>query len=83
MFAKTYSKKQMGVIYRAVKEGKIELSKRDVSYLYDHADGMEVSNTNQAERAEKLHYGMSAAIDAIFAGDYEAAIVSIDNMLAA
>lgn len=83
MFAKTYSKKQMGVVYRAVKEGKLDIDKRDISCLYDMADGMEVSNTNQMALADTLHYGMRNALDAIFAGDYEAAMASIDNMLAA
>ena len=83
MFAKTYTRKQMGVIYRAVKEGKLELEKRDISYLYDMADGIETNNTNELQKADALYYGMRNAIDAIFAGDYEAAMASIDNMLAA
>lgn len=83
MFAKTYSRKQMGVIYRAVKEGKIELSKGEISYLYDMADGMEVWNTDQSRLAETLHHGMSNAIEFIFAGNYDSAKVSISNMLTA
>ena len=83
MFAKTYSRKQMGVVYRAMKEGKLSIDKVDVSYLYDMCDGIECWNTNDSSRAEKLFYGMRNALDAIFAGDYESAQVSIDNMVAA
>ena len=81
---KAYSKKQMGVVYRAMKEGKLNISKQDVSYLYDWADSdFHVYNTNDSKRFETLRYGMRNAIDAIFAGDYELAQVSIDNMIAA
>ena len=83
MFAKTYSRKQMGVVYRAMKEGKLSIDKADVSYLYDMADGMQVWNTNDSSRAEKLHYGMRVALDAIFAGEYKTAQRAIDNMVAA
>ena len=83
MFAKTYSRKQMGVVYRAMKEGKLTIDKADVSYMYDLCDGIEVFNTNDSNRAEKLFHGMRVALDAIFAGEYETAQVSIDNMIAA
>ena len=81
MFAKTYSRKQMGVVYRAMKEGKLTIDKADVSYLYDCCDGMEVWNTDQQRIAEKLFYGMRNALDSIFSGDYESAQVSINNMV--
>ena len=81
--AKTYSKKQMGVVYRAYKEGKISMDKLDVTYLYNCADGLFVSNTNDLQRAETLYYGMRNALDAIFAGDYASAQTAIDNMIAA
>ena len=83
MFAKTYSRKQMGVVYRAMKEGRLSIDKTDVSYLYDMCDGIEVFNTNDSKRAEKLFYGMRVALDAIFAGDYETAQTSVNNMVAA
>ena len=83
MFAKTYSKKQMGVIYRAMKEGKLEISKADVSYLYDCCDGIEVFNTNDSAWAEKMFYGMRVALDAIFAGEYATAQTAVENMIAA
>lgn len=83
MFAKTYSKKQMGVIYRAMKEGKLSIEKSDVSRLYDMCDGIEVYNTNDSNRAEKLFHGMRVALDAIFAGEYETAQVAVNNMVAA
>ena len=83
MFSKTYSRKQMGVIYRAVKEGKLELEKWQISYLYDCADGMEVFNTNDKRIADELYYGMRNAIDFIFEGNYKSAMVSIESMLEA
>lgn len=83
MFAKTYSKKQMGVVYRAMKDGKLSIEKADVSYLYDMCDGMECWNTDDSKRAEKLFHGMRVALDAIFAGEYETAQVAVNNMVAA
>ena len=82
-FAKTYSRKQMGVVYRAMKEGKLTIDKADVSYLYDMCDGMQVWNTNDSKTAEKLFHGMRVALDAIFAGEYETAQTAVDNMIAA
>lgn len=83
MMARTYSRKQMGVVYRAMKEGHLSIDKADVSYLYDMCDGIQVWNTNDSQLAEKLFNGMRVALDAIFAGEYETAQVSIDNMVAA
>lgn len=81
---KAYSRKQMGVVYRAMKEGRIAISKEDVSYLYDWADAdFAVNNTNDSRRFDTMRYGMKNAVDAIFAGDYKAAQTSIENMLAA
>ena len=81
---KAYTRKQMGVIYRAVKEGKLSIDKADVSYLYDWADkDFQVFNTDDQRLFEKMHYGMKNAIEAVFAGNYESARVSIENMLAA
>ncbi|MBQ9002145.1 MAG: hypothetical protein IJ087_09860 [Eggerthellaceae bacterium] len=73
----------MGVVYRAMKEGKLSIDKADVSYLYDMCDGIEVWNTNDSNRAEKLFHGMRVALDAIFAGEYESAQIAINNMTAA
>lgn len=81
---KTYSRKQMGVIYRAVKEGNLDLTKDQVSFLYDYADRYSddmVTNTDNAKFFDALHYGMRGALDFIFAGDYDHAMVSINNML--
>ena len=81
---RTYTRKQMGVIYRAVKDGKLDLTNEQVSYLYDYADrdaDEVVCNSNNAKFFDTLHYGMRNAIDFIFAGDYDHAMVSINNML--
>lgn len=81
---KAYTRKQMGVIYRAMKEGKLTIDKADVSYLYDWADrDYQVFNTNDQRQFDAMHYGMKNAVQFVFDGNYESAQVSIDNMLAA
>lgn len=76
------SRKQVNVIYRAYKEGKLELTKEDISSLYDLADyDMFICNTNAMQEAEKLHYGMSNVISFIFEGDYKMAMSGIDRLL--
>lgn len=80
---KTYTTKQAGVVYRAFKEGKIEMTKGDASKLYDFAGSVEVLNTNSAKVVETIAYAIRNAVDAIFAGDYATAQTSIDNFIVA
>ena len=81
---KMFSRKQMGVVYRAMKEGHITIEKSDVSYLYDFADSdFQIFNTSDKELFEKMHYGMKNAVQFIFDGEYESAQVSINNMVMA
>lgn len=82
MFAKTYTRKQAGVIYAANKRGNITMTREAISALYDAADGIEVFNTNDGQRANELHYGVKNAIDAIFANDYELAQANLDAIFA-
>lgn len=83
MEARTYSRKQMGVVYRAVKEGNIELTKDAISALYDHAGDMLVTNNDHIDLLDSLRNGMRAALDAIFGGDYEKAQEKLDAMVEA
>lgn len=82
MFAKTYTRKQAGVIYAAVKRGDLKLEREAISELYDNADGIEIFNTDDAERANDLHYGIKNAIDAIFGNDYAFAQSMLDGIFA-
>ena len=66
----TYSRKQAGVIYRAVKEGKIELTKDEVSASYDYSGSVEVFNNTAANHVENIIAAVRGAIDAIFDNDY-------------
>lgn len=80
---KTYSRKQAGVIYRAWKDGKIEMAKEDANKLYDYVGEIEVYNTNAMKIVETIAYAIRNAVDAIFADNYKAAQVSINNFVAA
>lgn len=81
---KAYTRKQMGVIYRAMKERRLTIDKADVSYLYDWADSdFQVFNTDDQRLFDVMHYGMKNAVQFVFDGEYESAQVSIENMLAA
>ena len=83
MDVKSYSSKQAGVIYRAYKEGKIEMTREAISEMYDCVGYVEVYNTDDGYRANESIYAIRKAVDAIFAGDYESAQVSINNFMAA
>ena len=78
MFAKTYTRKQAGVIYRACKEGKLSLDKECISVIYDLADEYVSDVTN----GQKLSAGIRDAIDRIFANDYKGAQTAIDMIWA-
>lgn len=59
------------------------MTKEDANKLYDFAESVEVSNTNSMNIVEAIAYAIRNAVDAIFADDYKAAQVSIDNFVAA
>lgn len=75
-----YTRKQAGVIYRAVKEGKIEMEKAAVSKLYDWADDFGIDYNGSVNR---IMQDVHIAIDAIFAGDYEKAQAHVNAFAAA
>lgn len=74
---KAYSRKQAGVIYRAFKEGNIEMTKSAVSKLYDFAD--RDFDLHEMKLAENLHNAVKAAVGFIFENNYKSAQVSINN----
>ena len=67
------SRKQVGVIYRAFKEGKLaNVDKDDISNVYAYVDRMNDFDFARREGYELIGY-LKEAVDAIFAGDYEIA----------
>lgn len=82
MFIKTYSKKQAGVVYAAVKRGDVIMSKTAISIMYDIVGGVDVFNTSQLDGIDRVKYAVKNAVDAIFAGDMELAQSCVDNIAA-
>ena len=67
------SRKQIGVIYRAFKEGKLaNVDNEDMSNVYEYVDRMNDFDFARREGYEVIGY-LKEAVDAIFAGDYETA----------
>ena len=79
MFSKGYSRKQAGVIYRNVKEGKIEMSKTAISVMYDNVGTVEIVDNTTAEFAQEGVTCIRLAVDAIFADDYRLAQMHISD----
>lgn len=77
---KTYTRKQAGVIYSAMKRGAIEVSQDVIGRMYDMAGSVEIFNTSQLEGIEKFAAGIKIAIDEIFADDYEAATKTLAKL---
>ena len=77
---KTYTRKQAGVIYSAMKRGAIEVSQDVIGRMYDMAGSVEIFNTCQLEGIEKFAAGIKIAIDEIFADDYEAATKTLAKL---
>lgn len=74
------SKKQIGVIYRAFKEGKLkDVDQEDMNNIYAYVDKMQYDyDFARKEGTEIIRY-LKEAIDAIFASDYEAANKKVRN----
>lgn len=70
---KTYSRKQAGVIYSAMKRGDIEVEQYVISAMYDMVGGVEVYDTNDAYFVESFALSIKGAIDSIFSGDFASA----------
>ena len=70
--------KQMGVIYRAFKEGKLQkTTAEDIDKAYFFVKKLGTGREDELRRSYRDTYeavlGLKAAVDAIFAGDYEEA----------
>lgn len=68
------TRKQLGVIYRAFKEGKLEdVDKEDINKMYVYVDKISYDyDFARSEGREVVGY-LREAVDAIFSGDYETA----------
>ena len=67
------SRKQVGVIYRAFKDGKLaNVDKEDMSNVYAYVDRMNDFDFARREGYEVIGY-LKEAVDAILLGDYETA----------
>ena len=82
MELRTYSRKQAGVIYSAMKRGDIECPKEVISDMYDMAGSVEVCNTGNLGDVENFAAGIRNAVDSIFAGDYEGASKTLARLAA-
>lgn len=71
----SYSRKQAGVIYRAVKEGKLEMAKDAISRLYDF-----VGCPVETPYGEAVYYAVKVAVNAIFDNDYKVAQTAVSNI---
>lgn len=69
MEIKSFSRKQAGVIYRAFKEGRIEMSKPAVSAMYDMCGEAFITCGNR-DYVENCIAAVQLAVSAIFDGDY-------------
>ena len=72
----TISRKQVGVIYRAVKEGKLDATKEEIGCAYDMTEigyGQPVG-----ARTEEIIRFLKATVDEIFNGDAERAQAMFD-----
>lgn len=82
------TRKQMGVIYRAFKEGKLEkTTDADISRCYQLVDKLGDYDFRTYHRdAYEATLGLKRAVDAIFSGDYQTAdsiVWGFDTVLAA
>lgn len=62
----SYSRKQAGVVYRAIKEGKLEMSKDAVSLMYDLADE---ERYDGSDVIPTFINNIKAMVECIFSGD--------------
>ena len=71
------TRRQAGVIYRSVRQGAIRMSKAAVSAMYDVTD-MDVRDYPTLDTIADEVARLLLAVDAIFAGDLEAAQGELD-----
>lgn len=74
------NKKQIGVIYRAFKAGKLQdVDKEDINNIYAYVDKIQYDyDFARKEGTEIIRY-LKEAVDAIFESDYEAANKKLRN----
>ena len=82
MEIRTITRKQAGVIYANVKRGNIEMSREAVSAMYDFVGSVYVGCTSTASDVTEKVAALRNAIDAIFAGDLDAAQTGADHFAA-
>lgn len=80
MEIRTYSRKQAGVIYSAMKRGEIEVSADVISEMYDMAGSAFVSNTNDSSYVESFAAAIKNAVDFIFQNNYASAEKTLANL---
>lgn len=71
MYYTYISKKQIGVIFRNWKQGKIKLDEEVIKFLYDHC--AEVRGYKNDNNFEDVLKRIKDAIDKIFSNDYKGA----------
>lgn len=77
MEIKSFSRKQAGVIYRAIKNKQLFMSREGISEMYDMCGEVYVSNTNDAQRVQNQIAAIRNAVDAIFCGSFDMAEISL------
>lgn len=79
MEIKSFSRKQAGVIYRAIKNKQIYMSRKGISEMYDMCGEVYVFNTNDAQRVQNQIAAIRNAVDAIFCGAFDMAEISLEH----
>lgn len=77
MYYTYISKKQIGVIFRNWKQGKIKLDEEVIKFLYDHC--AEVRGYKNDNNFEDVLVRVKSAIDKIFENDFQKAEEEIKN----
>lgn len=72
-----FSRKQAGVIYRAMKEGNLSIDSETVSYMYDLTDGGIDFNGSCNSDIQQFRL----AVDSIFDGDYDKAQEHVNRIM--
>lgn len=68
---KKITRKQAGVIYRALKEGRIEMSDKEVSIMYDIVD---FEGYDDGGSLNSINDRLTVAVDKIFEGDFTSSV---------
>lgn len=68
----TISRKQVGVIYKAIKNGKIEADQSDITYTYNMTE-KRFGDIDYSGRTTQAIAFLKKTVDAIFEDDFEKA----------